>query len=185
MGKIPLSYYQNPDVLFLGRDLLGKVLATKKGSGVIIECESYMAPVDKASHAYGGRRTERNKVMFGSGGRAYVYLCYGMHNLFNVVTGPEELPHAVLIRSIFMPGGGPIIGPGRLTQALGIDRHMNGCLLDSCRVWIEDRGISFKQSDIEALPRVGIDYAKEYAKKPWRFRAAHSLLKQFPETINL
>jgi DNA-3-methyladenine glycosylase len=185
MDKIPLSYYLNDDVLFLGRDLLGKVLCTKKGCGIIIECESYRAPEDKASHAYQGRRTARNEVMFGPGGHAYVYVCYGMHNLFNVVTGPERVPHAVLIRAIFMPEKGAIVGPGLVTRALGIDRAANGCRLDVDTVWLEDRGITFRKSHIEATPRIGISYAEEYAQKPWRFRCTNSCLKQFPEIIKL
>jgi len=170
-NKLPLSYYQSKDVLFLGRDLLGKVLHTISGSGIITETESYKAPEDKASHAYKMRRTPRNEVMFNEGGCAYIYICYGMHRLFNVVTGPKGLPHAILIRGIMaLPSRREIFGPGNVTKNLQIVPEMKGLLLNSKEIWISDDGYSIKPSDIECLPRVGIDYAEEYAKKPWRFR---------------
>jgi DNA-3-methyladenine glycosylase len=175
---IPLSYYKNQDVLLLGKDLLGKVLCTRFGCGVIAETESYMGPEDKASHAYNMRRTKRNEIMYASGGRAYVYICYGIHHLVNIVTGPRGLPHAVLIRAIVsLPEGRFLDGPGRVTKALGITKAHHEMSLDSNDLWLEDRKIKYTCEDIEHLPRVGIEYAKEFKDMPWRFRLKKSALE--------
>lgn len=190
---IPLSYYLEEDVLFLGKDLLGKVLCTSIDGqivkAVITETESYKGPEDKASHAYQGKKTKRNEIMYHIGGHAYVYICYGMHKLFNIVTGPKDIPHAVLIRGV-MPIEGLdvverrrgrkekiIIGPGKISQALGIDKSLNGQDLTSRVIWLEDHDIKIKKSDIECLKRVGIDYAEEHAFLDWRFRIKVSVAK--------
>ncbi len=188
MPKLPLSFYQQEDVLEISRQLLGKYLFTYFDNcltgGMIIETEAYRAPEDRASHAYGMRRTKRNEVMYQAGGVCYVYLCYGLHALFNVVTNQEDVPHAILIRAIE-----PLIGietmlvrrhkqkidcnltggPGNLAQAFGINLSHNGLSLVSSQVWIEDRGFQVKEEAIINLPRVGVDYAKEDALLPWRF----------------
>lgn len=135
--------------------------------GYIIETEAYKGPEDKASHAYNNRRTKRTEVMFQKGGICYVYLCYGMHHLLNVVTNQENIPHAILIRGIYIPDKGKIIGPGNVTKALGVDMHYNGESLLSDKIWIEER--EKIKGEIVASPRVGIDYAGEDAKLPWRF----------------
>ncbi|MFD2581869.1 DNA-3-methyladenine glycosylase [Pedobacter vanadiisoli] len=186
--KLKPGYYLNEDVVGLAKDLLGKVLYTKIGdevtAGVIVETEAYFGIKDKASHAYGGRRTSRTETMYGAGGIAYVYLCYGMHHLFNVVTSIENDPHAVLIRGVEPLVGTEIIekrrgmshtkgaisaGPGSAAKALGIDRGFNTKSLLGDEIWIEDQGIRYEEEDIAATPRVGIAYAKEHALLPWRF----------------
>jgi DNA-3-methyladenine glycosylase len=194
MKKLPLSYYQQGDVLHISRDLLGKVLMTKFGSqstgGMIIETEAYRGPEDRASHAYNHRRTKRNEVMYQKGGVAYVYQCYGIHALFNVVVNLEGIPHAILVRAIKPLYGIELMlkrrykdsvdktltgGPGTLTQALGISTAHNGTKLNSSSIWIEDRGSQVSSNQIIESPRVGIDYAGEDALLPWRFRLDQTL----------
>ncbi|KQM66108.1 3-methyladenine DNA glycosylase [Pedobacter sp. Leaf216] len=186
--KLNPEYYHNEDVVGLAKDLLGKVLYTKVDdeltAGIIVETEAYFGIQDKASHAYGGRRTNRTETMYSKGGIAYVYLCYGMHNLFNIVSSKEDDPHAVLIRGIEPLIGIAIIeerrnmpytkgaisaGPGSAAKALGIDRTFNTKDLNGDEIWIEDHAIKYKEEDIVASPRVGIAYAKEHALLPWRF----------------
>lgn len=185
---LPSEYYLQ-DVLELGPSLVGKLLVTyvdnSYAAGIISETESYKAPHDRASHAYNMRRTKRNESMYLPGGFSYVYLCYGIHPLFNVVTGEKDLPHAVLIRAIVPVLGLEMMqkrrpkatrahalgqGPANLTKALGITMRHNGHLLQDRPVWIEDIGLSFDQSQVEKLKRVGIDYAGEDADLLWRYR---------------
>lgn len=188
MKKLESAFYQHHDVVALGRELLGKVLVTNFNdcltAGIIVENESYKAPEDKASHAYNNRRTKRTETMFAMGGISYIYLCYGIHHLFNIVTGPKDVAHAILVRAIMPVDGiqimqsrrkllqaGPRLsnGPGVLTQALGLNkRHNAKCLLTS-EIWVEDRGIHVPSKDIVAAPRIGISYAQEFVDKPWRF----------------
>lgn len=186
--KIPLSYYQSEDVVALAKNLLGKVIVTrinnKLTSGIITETEAYAGVRDKASHAYGGRRTKRTEVMFQCGGYSYVYLCYGVHYLFNVVTGPVNQPHAVLIRGIYPESGQDIMstrlnkpvinekhtnGPGKLSKALGITKLLNNKLLTSEEVWLEDQNIIVDKAKIFTGERIGVSYADEDAKLPYRF----------------
>lgn len=186
--KLQFSYYLNRDVLFLAKDLLGKVLYTaidgEVTAGVITETEAYFGIQDKASHAYGGRRTNRTETMYSQGGVAYVYLCYGIHNLFNVVSSVEGEPHAILIRAVEpligkeimerrrnMPADKAAIssGPGSAAKALGIDRTFNQKDLTGDEIWIEDHGIRYTPDEIAATPRVGVAYAQEDALLPWRF----------------
>lgn len=186
--KLPLSYYSNQDVLFLAKDLLGKVLFTEidgeTTAGIIVETEAYFGVKDKASHAYGGRRTDRTETLYSHGGVSYVYLCYGIHHLFNVVTSVEDEPHAVLIRAVEpligkeimearrnMPASKPSIsaGPGSAAKALGIDRSFNRKKLTENEIWIEDHSISYPPDEIIAGPRIGVAYAEEDALLPWRF----------------
>lgn len=187
-AKLTFPYYQNPDVLFLARDLLGKVLCTmidgKLSSGIIVETEAYMGAVDKASHAYGGRRTNRTETLYSEGGISYVYLCYGIHYLFNIVTASEGEPHAVLIRAVEPLEGIDLIerrrnmnaanarissGPGSAAKALGIDSTFNKKALDGEEIWVEDHGIKYDSNAIASVPRVGVDYAEDHALLPWRF----------------
>jgi DNA-3-methyladenine glycosylase len=187
-NKLPFSYYLNQDVLFLAKDLLGKVLYTqidgKITSGIIVETEAYFGIQDKASHAYGGRRTDRTETLYSKGGISYVYLCYGIHHLFNIVSSVEGEPHAVLIRAIEpltgkdimetrrnMPASKAAIssGPGSAAKALGIDRSFNKKDLGGDEIWIEDHGIKYTQEQIIASPRIGVAYAQEDALLPWRF----------------
>lgn len=186
--KLSAEYYQNNDVIFLAKDLLGKVLYTKINeevtAGIIVETEAYFGIKDKASHAYGGRRTNRTETMFAIGGLAYVYLCYGMHNLFNVITSIENDPQAILIRAIEPIIGIEIIeqrrnmpvsknaissGPGSAAKALGIDRSYNAKNLNGDEIWLEDHAIIYNEKDVAAVPRVGIAYAQEHALLPLRF----------------
>lgn len=184
--KLKESFYQRQDVTKVARELLGKVLLTKIDEkitgGVIVETEAYSFK-EKGCHAYNNRMTERNKVMFESGGYVYVYLCYGIHHLFNVVTNVEGKADAVLIRALEPKTGEQYIlqrtmsssikratsGPGKLTKSLGINRSLNGDTLFGDRVWIEDQGIRLSRTSIVAGPRIGIDYAGADADLPWRF----------------
>ena len=187
MPKLPYTFYHDTDVNRLAKELLGKYLYTNiEGvltGGMIVETEAYAGVEDKASHAYGGRLTDRTKTMYLAGGMSYVYLCYGIHHLFNVVTGPVNTPHAVLIR-----GMEPVVGiydmlqrrnmialkpnisagPGALAKALGIDRSLNGKDLLGDEIWIED-GLPVAANEIVAAPRVGVAYAAEHALLPWRY----------------
>ncbi len=172
MSKIPLSFYQQDDVVSLSRLLLGKYLFTcidgnEITGGIITETEAYRGPEDKASHAYNNRRTQRNEMMYHAGGTSYVYLCYGIHFLFNIVTNIKEIPHAILIRSISPTHGIQTIlkrrkqqqltsyiisGPGTLTQGLGITLAQNGGSLVKTTIWLEDRKENLNNKNILALP---------------------------------
>lgn len=193
MQKIPLSFYQQEDVLMLSQQLLGKYLFTYFDDvltgGKVVETEAYRAPEDRASHAYGMRRTPRNAVMYQAGGVCYVYMCYGLHALFNIVTNREEVPHAILIRAIEPTEGLEVMlkrrnksfversltaGPGALAQALGINKQHNGLLLTGSHIWMEDDGHFVSKEEIISSPRVGIAYAGEDALFPWRFRLKNS-----------
>lgn len=183
--KLERSFYARPDVVAVSRELLGKVLATHINgvttAGIITETEAYMGAVDKASHAYGGKVTPRNKIMYGQAGHAYIYLCYGIHHLFNVVTNAEGVAHAVLVRAIHPVDGQATMlkrrktrtlttgGPGTLTQALGIRTSQNGADLLGNLIWIEERHIVVPQEAIITGPRIGVDFAGEDALLPYRF----------------
>ena len=191
--KLPESFYQRSNVVKIARELLGKGLFTRiehtVTGGMIVETEAYSWK-ERGCHAYRARKTQRNAVMFGKGGHSYVYLCYGMHNLFNIVTNEQDAADAILIRAIEPVEGieemkrrrGPLTssfhltsGPGKLTKALGIDRKWNGKYLLGNEIWVEDFGRNFPKKDIEASHRIGIDYAGEDAKLPWRFTVKGSL----------
>jgi DNA-3-methyladenine glycosylase len=169
---LPRLYFNRP-TLTVARSLIGKYLVRsiddRELVGKIIEVEAYVGPQDQACHASKGR-TQRTDVLFGPAGIAYVYLIYGMYHCLNVVTEREEFPSAVLIRAIEIDGK-LIDGPGRLCRALEIDRRFNRVDFTAGEfIWFEDRGVSVKRGEVEAHPRVGVDYAGEWAKKPWRFR---------------
>lgn len=194
MKRLPKSFYMREDVLQIAKELLGKILVTKlppagRGgnreitSGRIVECEAYNGIPDKASHASGGRRTKRNEVMYGHGGFAYVYLCYGIHHLFNVVTNTEDIPHAILIRAMEPVKGinGMLKrtgkkkldntltrGPGNVSKALGIFTKHSGLSLSGNKIFIADDGFRLKDSAIASSPRIGVDYAGDDAKLPYR-----------------
>ncbi|MBE9602510.1 DNA-3-methyladenine glycosylase [Pedobacter sp. MC2016-24] len=201
MRKLPLSFYHQEDVNQLARQLLGKHLYTliegELTGGIIVETEAYNGITDKASHAYGGRFTDRTKVMYESGGLSYVYLCYGIHHLFNVVTGVEGTPQAVLIRGLEpiegldimlrrrnMPALKPNLtaGPGALAKALGIDRALNAKDLMGEEIWIADAGLSYTREEIVASPRVGVDYAGDHALLPWRYYVKGNRFVSKPNT---
>lgn len=188
MQKLPPPFYQSSDVLQIAKNLLGKLLVTRFDEqltiGRIVETEAYQGITDKASHAYGGRYTQRTQIMYAAGGCAYVYLCYGIHHLFNVVTGPANTPHAVLIRAIEPVKGIPVMlqrmgkpkpdffigrGPGNVTKALGINRLHNTQLLTRNDLYIADDGCVAKESECIITQRIGVDYAAEDALLPYRF----------------
>ncbi len=188
-NKIAPDFYCRKDVLEIGRELLGKVLMTQIDGvltgGIITETESYMGAEDKASHAYQNRRTPRTEVMFENGGVSYVYLCYGIHHLFNIVTSVEDVPHAVLVRAIEPTIGKnhmlkrrkqtklTTTGPATVTQALGIKTHHSGISLMGDTIWLEDHHTPISKDKISESPRVGVDYAEEHALLPWRFQLKH------------
>ncbi|HYG02013.1 MAG TPA: DNA-3-methyladenine glycosylase [Chryseosolibacter sp.] len=185
--KLPPEFYQRTNVIKIARDLLGKALFTNVNNmltgGIIVETEAY-SWTERGCHAYQKRQTNRNAIMFEEGGFSYVYLCYGMHHLFNVVTNKKDVPEAILIRALEPIQGESIMserrpgitkpiqltsGPGKLTKSLGIDRKLNGKSLLGNEVWIEDIGYKIASRNIVAGPRIGIDYAGEDALLPWRF----------------
>lgn len=195
MPVLPRSYYLNKDVVYLAKDLLGKYLVTQFDgnltSGMIVETEAYAGITDRASHAYGNRRTTRTEIMYSIGGTAYVYLCYGVHSLFNIVTNKEGIPHAILIRGIKPSEGIDImlkrtgkpsltkkfgIGPGNVSKALGIHYSLTG--LDITKkpppkkdngIWLEDRAFAIEPEKIVITTRIGVQYSGEDAVRPYRF----------------
>ena len=171
--RILSRIYFNRPTLTVARSLVGKYLIRcidgRDIAGKIVEVEAYVGPQDKACHASKGR-TQRTEVLFGPPGVAYVYLIYGMYHCLNVVTEREEFPSAILIRAIDVDGE-LVDGPGRLCRALQIDRRLNRVDLTTGEsIWFEDRGVMVKRGDVGTHPRVGVDYAGEWAMKPWRFR---------------
>ncbi len=188
MKKLQPAFYRRENVLLVAKELLGKLLITDKDaihtSGRIVEVEAYAGAPDKASHAYGGRRTNRNDIMYGDGGFAYVYLCYGIHHLFNVVTNTEGTAHAVLIRSLEpVKGIADMLirtgkkkadssltrGPGNVSRALGIHTSDSGTPLTGKNIFIADDGFRYESNAIFTSPRIGVDYAGDDALLPYRF----------------
>ncbi|MBL7712867.1 MAG: DNA-3-methyladenine glycosylase [Chitinophagaceae bacterium] len=188
MNKLPDHFYRRQDVTGVAQALLGKKLCTLIGeeytAAIIVETEAYSGIADRASHSYGGRRTARTETMYRSGGVAYVYLCYGIHYLLNVISGREGDPTGVLIRAVEpvegievmlrrrkmeRPGPRLSAGPGLVTQALGIGKAQNGVSLQEGQVWIENTGISVSAADIVTTTRIGVDYAGDDALLPYRF----------------
>ena len=186
-NKLPREFYTRTNVLTVARNLLGKLLVVpapngQRVSGMIVETEAYRGPLDRASHAYGGRRTKRTETMYGLGGTVYIFFVYGMYNQFNVVTNVENVPHAVLVRALQPIEGIELMrqrrhgqpdrnltnGPGKLCIALGIDRRLDRADLLGNHVWLED-GEHIPSRKIASGPRIGIDYAEEWVEKPWRF----------------
>jgi DNA-3-methyladenine glycosylase len=188
MKKLEKDFYQRKDVVKIAKELLGKILVTNwEGiitSGRIVETEAYAGMIDKASHASGGRRTARNKIMYGQGGYAYVYLCYGIHHLFNVVTNSEDIPHAILIRALDpLEGIEEMLlrtdkkkldstltkGPGNVSKALGIFTKHSGMSLLGDKIFIGHDGETYSKKEIASSPRIGVDYAGADALLPYRF----------------
>ena len=182
------DFYTRKDVVKIAKELLGKFLVTNFDgiytAGMIVETEAYAGAADKASHAFGNRRTNRTETMYAEGGTAYVYLCYGIHHLFNVVTNVKDTPHAILIRGIEPADGitdmllrrgkdkvqpSLTAGPGAMSVALGIKTSHTGLSLLGDEIWIEDRGIKLTAKDIVSGSRVGVAYAQEDALLPYRF----------------
>jgi DNA-3-methyladenine glycosylase len=185
--KLERHEYADAQATRSARFFLGKVLCVRAeedyAEGIITETEAYGGPRDAASHAFGNRRTARTEIMFAEGGAAYVYLCYGMHRLFNIVTGPLDSPQAVLVRAVRITGGRELVrrrrwgvaekdwasGPGRVCAALGIGMGHNGHDLLGETIWIEDRGVVVARREVRRTARIGVEYAGVWALKPWRF----------------
>ena len=186
--KLSREFYLRADTLEIARDLLGKLLVVpsatgEKVAGMIVETEAYLGALDKAAHSYGNRRTKRTETMFAIGGTAYIFFVYGMYFQFNAVVGEVDSPHAILIRAVEPVAGVEIMrarrgramkdknltsGPGKLCIALGIDKSFDKTDLLGERVWVEDFK-TFSEAEIASGKRIGIDYAEEFAEKPWRF----------------
>lgn len=203
--KLDSDFYLNADVLEVSKQLLGKFLVTSiEGvvtSGMIVETEAYRGPDDRACHAFNNRRTPRTEMMYAPGGVAYVYLCYGIHHLFNVVTGPVDMAHVVLIRAVEPVDNIPAMlsrrkmekiatrltaGPGVLSQAFGITTELNGSPLTGSNpaIWIEDRSIHIPKDQIQSSPRIGVESAGESALWDWRFTVGHSKWVSGPKVRN-
>jgi DNA-3-methyladenine glycosylase len=182
------SFYARENVVLIAKELLGKIIVTyfdeQLTAARITETEAYNGGVDKASHAYNNRRTKRTEIMYGNGGAAYVYLCYGIHHLFNVVTNVKDVPHAVLIRAAEPIIGIDIMlqrtgkkkldhtltsGPGNVSKALGIYTHHTGIDLKSETFFIAVDDFRLSKNKIVVTPRIGVDYAAEDALLPYRF----------------
>ncbi|WP_160714895.1 DNA-3-methyladenine glycosylase [Chitinophaga solisilvae] len=186
MSKLPVTFYRQQDVTVIARQLLGQHLVTningERTSGIIVETEAYAGITDRASHAWNNRRTQRTGIMYAAGGVSYIYLCYGIHYLFNVVTNIQDVPDAVLIRALQPLEGLPLMqaryqhkirpsytsGPGNLCKALGIDPSFNGESLNGHKVWIE-AGSRIPDAQIVATPRIGVQYAGEDALRLYRY----------------
>lgn len=181
--KLTRSFYTQP-TLEVAKKLLGKYIVRKidkkKLSGKIIETEAYIGPKDKASHAYKGKKTLRNRAEYLIGGHVYIYLVYGMYWQFNISTDKEESPECVLIRALDSNLGERASGPGKLCRYLKLDKSFYGeDLTLSKKLWIEDRGVKIQSSQIKATKRIGIDYAGVYwANRKWRFLLRDDKIKK-------
>ena len=187
MKKLPKEFYLSKNTAKIAHDLIGKLLVVpdsngRRVSGMIVEVEAYLGVGDRAAHSFGGRRTNRNEVMYGPGGHVYVFFVYGMYHQLNFVTGPAEHPHAILIRGVEpvegiekmrerrgkMKDTNLTSGPGKLAIAFNVDRDMNGEDLTGDRIWLEDYQ-KLSKKEIEIGERIGIDYAGDDAELPLRF----------------
>ena len=199
--KLTTDFYQREDTLQIARDLLGKsVFSSIDGElcgGIIIETEAYMGPDDRGSHTFNNLRTPRNEMMFSAGGVVYMYICYGIHNMLNIVTGSSNTPHAILIRAIEPNLNLEVMrdrrnisnddirlckGPGALCKALGLNKTHNGTDLQSDIIWVEDKNFRYSDSQIKATPRVGMNFEGEYKSIPWRFYAKGNKYVSRPNT---
>ncbi|MEJ7693728.1 DNA-3-methyladenine glycosylase [Daejeonella sp.] len=187
-SKLPLEFYQQTDVVSVARQLLGKhvysLIDGKLTGGIIVETEAYRGPDDRGSHAYNDKRTTRNEMMYSAGGVAYMYICYGIHDMLNIVTGTDGMSHAALIRAIEPTEGLDIIrirrgifdqnrrlckGPGALANALGLTKVHNGADLQGDAVWLTDESTHYDDDQIIASARVGMNFDGPYKTIPWRF----------------
>ena len=204
MGEVlSKSFYESEDVVQIAKDLLGHILVSNVGNmttcGIIVETEAYKAPDDLASHAKHNRRTPRNEAMFSAPGHSYVYICYGIHSLFNVVTAPPNVPHAVLIRAVEPIDGNKVMierrkfkkmthettnGPGKLTKAMAITKEHDGLLLYDHNSPIVIKKGKFLDFDIVKGPRVGMSHhTKESGHLPWRFRIKGNKWTSKPDKV--
>ena len=188
MKKLPLSFYNRKDVVTIARELLGKIIVTNFDgnitSGRIVECEAYVALTDKASHSFAGRRTSRNEHMYAAPATAYVYICYGMHQMFNIVTNEKEIPDAVLIRAVEPLQGIDIMlqrtgklkadytltkGPGNVGKALGISKQHSGLHLLDNEIYLMNDEFILNENEIGVSKRIGVESAGADALLPYRF----------------
>ena len=187
MEKLSLSFYQRNDVVTIAKELIGKVVVTnidgKITSGRIVETEAYVAHIDKASHAFNGKRTVRNEAMYAAAGTVYVYICYGMHNMLNIVTNDKDIPDAILIRALEPINGIEIMlartnkkvldntltkGPGNVAKAMGISKYFSGkSLEDEINIFQDEK--AYQKNEIGISKRIGIDSAGSDALLPYRF----------------
>jgi DNA-3-methyladenine glycosylase len=188
MKKVPLSFYERNNVVKIAEELLGKIVVTnldgKVTSGRIVETEAYAGITDKASHSFGGRRTARNEHMYSAAGTAYIYICYGMHQMLNVVTNKKEIPDAILIRAIEPLEGIEIMldrtgkkkldktltrGPGNVGKSLGIFKHHSGLFLLDEQIYLLDDNTKYSLKEIGISKRIGVESAGTDALLPYRF----------------
>ena len=191
MKKLGIQFYKKQDVVSIAKELLGKIIVTKfegvTTSGRIVETEAYIGLTDKASHSFGGKRTARNEHMYAAAGTAYVYICYGMHHLFNVVTNEKNIPDAVLIRAVEPLQGIDTMlkrtnkktldntltkGPGNVGKALGISKDHSGLNLSGNKIFIcEDKPGNYDLAGalIGSSKRIGVESAGSAALLPYRF----------------
>ena len=188
MKKLPVQFYKRTDVVLIARELIGKIIVTNFDglitSGRIVETEAYIGITDRASHSHGGKRTARNEHMYASAGTTYVYICYGMHHLFNVVTNKKDVPDAVLIRAVEPLKGINIMlkrtgklkldnsltkGPGNAAKALGISKNHSGNNLLKNEIYIADDGFEIDNTLMGISKRIGVESAGDAALLPFRF----------------
>lgn len=188
MKKLPVEFYRRTDVILIARELIGKIIITKingiKTSGRIVETEAYVGLTDRASHSFGGRRTARNEHMYAAAGTAYVYICYGMHHLFNVVTNEKDIPDAVLIRAVEPVSGIEAMlkrtgkknfdfsltrGPGNAAKALGIFKEHSGSNLLGKQIVIAEDDFKADKKLVGMSKRIGVESAGAAAHYPYRF----------------
>ena len=188
LKKLTIDFYKRENAVLIARELIGKIIKTNIDNiittGRIVETEAYMGVTDKASHAYGGKRTTRNEHIYAAPATSYVYICYGIHHLFNIVTNDKDIPHAILIRAVepmqgiedmLIRTGKKILddsltrGPGNTAKALGINKLHSGINLmgDAITIWKDDFNLDEKL--VASSPRIGVDYAAEDAALPYRF----------------
>jgi DNA-3-methyladenine glycosylase len=188
MEKLSLAFYQRKDVVEIAKDLLGKIVVTNVGgkitTGRVVETEAYVAHVDKASHAYNGKRTLRNETMYAAAGAVYVYICYGMHNMLNIVTNDVNVPDAILIRALEPLNGIDFMlertgkkifdntltkGPGNVAKAMGISKSISGLMLGNEQINIYKDDFLLFENEIGTSKRIGIESADTDALLPYRF----------------
>ena len=188
MKKLPVQFYKRTDVVLIARELIGKIIVTNFDglitSGRIVETEAYIGLTDRASHSHGGKRTARNEHMYASAGTTYVYICYGMHHLFNVVTNKKDVPDAVLVRAVEPLKGINIMlkrtgklkldnsltkGPGNAAKALGISKNHSGNNLLKNEIYIADDGFEIDNTLMGISKRIGVESAGDAALLPFRF----------------
>ena len=188
MKKLPIQFYKGTDVVLIAKELIGKIIITNFNglitSGRIVETEAYIGLTDRASHSFAGKRTARNEHMYQGAGIAYVYICYGMHHLFNVVTNVANIPDAVLIRAVEPLAGIDIMlnrtgkpeldntltkGPGNAAKALGISKGHSGINLVKDEIYIAADGFKIKETAIGISRRIGVESSGDAALLPYRF----------------